>query len=438
MTWPASKTTLSLIPLTFVGSAVCFRRAPWKGEKSVCTDGERPHANNVMMWGSCGMAIDQFVSQHDGWRQYLHDFVNEPFSSQKATLWMVLMNLVALLSVLSSLFETIPPQGFEDVHPAFRAKHYWTFEALFEAFLALDILLRFLSAESWFRAPVSRNFRKLRHQKPRPFWRDGFIWFDIIAVVVPMLLGTTVPSSTRATVRSFRSIRHFRLMPFFASTDVLEKTFFSNAGELTIQVLIIFCLALIFGTITWYLEPCYNSEECVFKSIFSAAYYAITTMSTTGYGDLVPSRLCSRMLAWAIMIIGAIFLALPLAVIGAYFEKAWEHASHRFAKKDKALERMQRHAKLWIRKMAFRKSALTFPPHSKNEEKQMEQQMLGLHEVYEWFRWKPDSVTTVEETYDSRTLSLVQASAKRACALELFPSIMAMLNDMIYTCRLNP
>jgi voltage-gated potassium channel Kch len=58
------------------------------------------------------------------------------------------------------------------------------------------------------------------------------------------------------------------------------------------------------------------SEPTPFLSIAHAFYYCIVTLTTTGYGDFVPTSLPGRILSAGIMVCGVLMIALPISVIG--------------------------------------------------------------------------------------------------------------------------
>lgn len=54
-------------------------------------------------------------------------------------------------------------------------------------------------------------------------------------------------------------------------------------------------------------------------------YWAVTTVTTTGYGDIVPTTEGGKALAMAIMVIGAAFLAILTGAIAQRFIGRWRH-----------------------------------------------------------------------------------------------------------------
>lgn len=63
----------------------------------------------------------------------------------------------------------------------------------------------------------------------------------------------------------------------------------------------------------------YGMEVSPFVSIPTSIYWVVTTSSTVGYGDLVPTTWIGRAVACCVMLTGLIVLALPITVVGSNF-----------------------------------------------------------------------------------------------------------------------
>jgi hypothetical protein len=61
-----------------------------------------------------------------------------------------------------------------------------------------------------------------------------------------------------------------------------------------------------------------------FPSIVAASWWAIVTMTTVGYGDVVPRTGLGRVVGAIAMLSGILLIALPVSVIGARFTEAYE------------------------------------------------------------------------------------------------------------------
>ena len=65
-------------------------------------------------------------------------------------------------------------------------------------------------------------------------------------------------------------------------------------------------------------------QKSDFDSVFSSGYWTITTVTTTGYGDMVPKTVIGKMLGCIIMLAGLVVIALPITVISTNFAEAYE------------------------------------------------------------------------------------------------------------------
>jgi hypothetical protein len=73
----------------------------------------------------------------------------------------------------------------------------------------------------------------------------------------------------------------------------------------------------------------------VFSSIPDTLWWCVTSFTTVGYGDLSPITLFGRLWACATMVTGVFFLAMPISIVGASFQRNWTSYSKT---KDKNIE----------------------------------------------------------------------------------------------------
>lgn len=97
--------------------------------------------------------------------------------------------------------------------------------------------------------------------------------------------------------------------------------------HLVLPIFFFFSFNVFAAVIAYFVEPCYNTRICPWIDLFDASFYSVVTMTTTGYGNQVPYYLTTRMLSLVIMIFGALFISLPLAIIGNEYDAAWTEVS---------------------------------------------------------------------------------------------------------------
>jgi len=100
-------------------------------------------------------------------------------------------------------------------------------------------------------------------------------------------------------------------------TDVLKK----KKNELVTALAIDLILLLTFSSFMFVVE--HPSDPRDFSSIPAAGWWAAQTLTTVGYGDLVPTTALGQFLAVFAMFLGIATFAIPIAIIGAGFTEAF-------------------------------------------------------------------------------------------------------------------
>jgi voltage-gated potassium channel len=118
----------------------------------------------------------------------------------------------------------------------------------------------------------------------------------------------------------FGFIWAFKLVRYSPGLASLERVI-SNARQALLSVLLGFgMLLLCAASLAYLLER--STQPDVFGSIPAALWWAIVTMTTTGYGDVVPQTVLGRMLAGVVMISGIAVIALWAGILATgYFEE---------------------------------------------------------------------------------------------------------------------
>ena len=75
-----------------------------------------------------------------------------------------------------------------------------------------------------------------------------------------------------------------------------------------------------------------------FNNIAESIYWAIITLTTVGYGNIVPITALGKMLAAFIMILGYAVIAVPTGIVSSEFTKNKKERKAK-EKRDKILER---------------------------------------------------------------------------------------------------
>ena len=172
------------------------------------------------------------------------------------------------------------------------------------------------------------------------------------AAIAPGWFVDSTASFSRV-LRIVRLFRVFKALKFSSVLDLLVKTIVKSQQILiflvttTLVTMIFFgCLIFIFegGVYTVVLDPSGapmavgqymrptpfmgpdldNSEQSPFSVIYSCFYWAMITITTTGYGDLYPTSTEGRLVSCAAVLTGIMILAMPITIVGANFQAVHE------------------------------------------------------------------------------------------------------------------
>lgn len=137
---------------------------------------------------------------------------------------------------------------------------------------------------------------------------------DVLAIL-PFFLSGTANTAVLRLLRLFRIFRIFKLARYSESIHRLVKVFRLNAGVLGVFLFVIFVILMISSALMHTLEP----ER--FAQMTDALWWSIVTLTTVGYGDIVPETLTGKFIAGVLMVFGIGIIALPTGVLGASMTK---------------------------------------------------------------------------------------------------------------------
>merc|ERR1719502_1173305 len=95
----------------------------------------------------------------------------------------------------------------------------------------------------------------------------------------------------------------------------------NSAAPIVVSCFMLLSFMMVVSPILFLVEPCLDEVDCVFTDGFNTAYYLMITLTTVGYGDQAPLTMGGRVVAIVMMLSGALYMAMPLAIIGSKFDE---------------------------------------------------------------------------------------------------------------------
>jgi len=133
---------------------------------------------------------------------------------------------------------------------------------------------------------------------------------------VPMTLGEFIDrSSTGAPILAILWVARFA--HYSKGIDMLFAVFNRERQAMGAVALLFFSVLLTGGVVEYLVERGNDPDQ--FNSVGQTLWWAITTLTTTGYGDMVPKSALGRLVAGAMMISGLIVFGLLAGVLATGF-----------------------------------------------------------------------------------------------------------------------
>ena len=110
-----------------------------------------------------------------------------------------------------------------------------------------------------------------------------------------------------------RILRVFKLLKFIDEARVLGQALRGSARTIGVYLFFVFLLQVVLGYAIFVIESV--NPESQFQTVSNGVYWAIVTMTTVGYGDLVPQTALGRLLASVVMMLGFGIIAIPTGIL---------------------------------------------------------------------------------------------------------------------------
>ena len=118
-------------------------------------------------------------------------------------------------------------------------------------------------------------------------------------------------------LRLFRLFRVAKLARYSQAVHILGRVLLATKEELFTALFVVLMLIFFSSSLMYYAER--DAQPDKFHSIPAAMWWSVNTLTTVGYGDVVPVTGAGKVLAGIIAILGIGMFALPAGILGAGF-----------------------------------------------------------------------------------------------------------------------
>ncbi|KAF1712047.1 ion transporter [Pseudoxanthomonas kalamensis DSM 18571] len=239
-----------------------------------------------------------------GWRRRWFDIIYRHDTPASRNFDLLLVCAI-LLSVITVMLDSDP-----SIHARWAPWLYvaeWVFTALFTAEFALRLLV-----------------------VKRPLRYATSIWgvIDLVSIL-PTYLSLLLPGAQHLLViRILRILRLFRILKltrYVEESSVLMRAMWRSRRKILVFLFTVLTITVIAGALMHLVE----GPEHGFVSIPTSMYWAIVTMATVGFGDLVPQTPLGRMITSVLILIGYSIIAVPTGIYTAELATSLREEQHR-------------------------------------------------------------------------------------------------------------
>ena len=235
----------------------------------------------------------------DGWRLKWYTIIFEADTAAGRRFDLLLLWAI-VISLLVIMFDSVQ---------SVRAEHQVMLNAA-EWFFTIIFTLEYLA-----RLACSPN--PLRYAK-------SFLGVIDFVSILPSFIALFVPEAyVLLDVRILRLLRIFRILKLSGYVDEYQWLMLAVADsrrKIGVFLSIILTMVVILGTLLYVVEGAENG----FTSVPTSIYWAISTVTTTGFGDIAPKTDVGRFITSIMMMFGWGILAVPTGIVSA--EMIAQHA----------------------------------------------------------------------------------------------------------------
>lgn len=205
--------------------------------------------------------------------------------------------IMIFLSVFTITLETV--EGVDQIYHKELIVLEWFFTIIFTLEYALRIFVS---------------------KKPLKYIFSFYGIIDLLSIL-PMFIsiftaGSHILSSFRI-LRLLRLFRVFGLVEFIEESSRLKVALLASRAKIMVFLYTVLIIAVLIGALMYYIEGPENGFTSMPKSIF----YTIVTLTTVGYGDMVPATALGQFFSMILMVTGYGIIAVPTGIVGVEIAK---------------------------------------------------------------------------------------------------------------------
>lgn len=218
----------------------------------------------------------------------------------------VLVSLISV-SVIAVILESVPA-----IELKYSGFFYWL-EVVTVAIFTVEYVLRIwcaVDADKYAGSGMGPLEIRLR------FILSPYAIVDVLAILpFYLVMGGLFPNIDMRFLRCIRLLRILKLTRYSSAFDTLIGTCRDNARPLMAAFFVLITVMLLAASGMYFFER--QAQPVAFASIPDAMWWAVSTLTTVGYGDVTPSTTGGKIFGAVITVIGVGMVALPTGILAS-------------------------------------------------------------------------------------------------------------------------
>lgn len=141
---------------------------------------------------------------------------------------------------------------------------------------------------------------------------------DLLAFLPALaMLFLPVSRAVADAVHIVRLVRLIKISRYMRGLHAISRVFSKRRHEIVAAFMVLALVAIASSVLMYQAEHAVQPE--VFDSVLTGLYWAVTTMTSTGYGDVVPVTTAGRLIGIATMVVSIGVVAIPAGIFSAGF-----------------------------------------------------------------------------------------------------------------------
>ncbi|HAH47216.1 ion transporter [Gimesia sp.] len=156
--------------------------------------------------------------------------------------------------------------------------------------------------------------------------KTGFIFsffgiIDLLAIL-PFYLSTGLDLRSLRSFRLLRLVRILKLARYSAAAKRFHRAFLIAKEELALFLFASLIVLYLAAVGIYHFENPAQPDE--FSSVFHSLWWAVSTLTTVGYGDIYPVTAGGKMFTFCILVVGLGIVSIPAGLVASALSKARE------------------------------------------------------------------------------------------------------------------